>query len=369
MINFSTSTAKDLQNFIKQKSFRKIFVITGKKSYNFSNADSILNNILKNKITKYYFKNLSYPDFSELTDIILSIRSFKPDIILAVGGGTVIDYAKIANVLEIDKSIKNNIKNSSYKIKKKFCKLVAIPTTAGTGAEVTANAVIYINKIKYSVESEILKPDYFFLIPQLIINSSRKIKSSTGFDAIAQAVESLISKKSNKTSINYAKKSLDLSLNYYLSFLNKPNKTNTSAMCVAANLSGKAISISKTTAPHAVSYPFTSFYNISHGHAVSITLNKFLKFNYKNIQRANCDFDLNKRYELLFQLTGSKNINDLDSYIQNLKKQAKLNDNFIKLGIDIKSGYSKIIEGVNIKRLSNNPINIKKKDIKDILFE
>ena len=140
-------------------------------------------------------------------------------------------------------------------------------------------------------------------------------------------------------------------------------------MCVAANLSGKAISISKTTAPHAVSYPFTSFYNISHGHAVSITLNKFLKFNYKNIQRANCDFDLNKRYELLFQLTGSKNINDLDSYIQNLKKQAKLNDNFIKLGIDIKSGYSKIIEGVNIKRLSNNPINIKKKDIKDILFE
>lgn len=162
MINFSTSTAKDLQNFINQKKLRKIFVLTGKKSYSFSNADSILNNVLKNKTTKYYFKNLSYPDFSELKDIILSIRSFNPDIILAVGGGTVIDYAKIANVLEIDKSIKNNIKNSSYKIKKKFCKLVAIPTTAGTGAEVTANAVIYINKIKYSVESEILKPDYFF---------------------------------------------------------------------------------------------------------------------------------------------------------------------------------------------------------------
>ena len=369
MINFSTSSKRDLQNFINQKSFKKIFVLTGKKSYKFSNANNILNSVLKKKVTKYYFKNLSYPDLSELTDIILAIRGFNPDIILAVGGGTVIDYAKIANVLEIDKNLKKNIKNSSYKIKKKFSKLVAIPTTAGTGAEVTANAVIYINKIKYSVESEILKPDYFFLIPELIINSSRKIKSSTGFDAIAQAVESLISKKSNKTSINYAKKSLDISLNYYLPFLNRPNKINTSAMCVAANLSGKAISISKTTAPHAVSYPFTSFYNISHGHAVSITLNKFLKFNYKNIQKANCKFDLRKRYQLLFNLTGSKSMNDLDGYIQNLKKQAKRDDNVKKVGIDIKNNYSKIIDGVNTKRLSNNPINIQKKDIKYILFE
>ena len=51
-------------------------------------------------------------------------------------------------------------------------------------------------------------------------------------------------------------------------------------MCLAANLSGKAISISKTIAPHAVSYPFTSYYGISHGHAVSLTLEKFLKFNF-----------------------------------------------------------------------------------------
>ena len=53
-------------------------------------------------------------------------------------------------------------------------------------------------------------------------------------------------------------------------------------MCFAANLAGKAINISRTTAPHAVSYPFTSLYNISHGHAVSLTLEKFLKFNFIN---------------------------------------------------------------------------------------
>ena len=60
-------------------------------------------------------------------------------------------------------------------------------------------------------------------------------------------------------------------------------------MCLAANLSGRAISISKTTAPHAVSYPFTSFFNISHGHAVSLTLNKFLMFNYKNLEKQEAD--------------------------------------------------------------------------------
>ena len=74
-------------------------------------------------------------------------------------------------------------------------------------------------------------------------------------------------------------------------------------MCLAANLSGKAINISKTTAPHAVSYPFTSYFGVSHGHAVSLTLNKFLLFNYKNIHNCSQDFDLKKGFKILFSLT------------------------------------------------------------------
>ena len=65
-------------------------------------------------------------------------------------------------------------------------------------------------------------------------------------------------------------------------------------MLYASNLAEKAISISKTTAPHAVSYPFTSLFNISHGHAVSLTLSKFILFNYQNIEAADCSFNLNK---------------------------------------------------------------------------
>ena len=62
-------------------------------------------------------------------------------------------------------------------------------------------------------------------------------------------------------------------------------------MALAANFSGKAISISKTTAPHALSYPFTAFYNISHGHAVSLTLNDFLKFNFETMAYSKSKFN------------------------------------------------------------------------------
>ena len=257
--------------------------------------------------------------------------------------------------------------NSNYNAKKKFAELVAIPTTAGSGAEVTPNAVIYIDKIKYSVEGEQLKPDHFFLIPELVLAASNKIKSSAGFDAIAQAIESLISRRSNERSKVFAEKSLKLSLNYFLDYLNKPNYENTSAMCLAANLSGEAISISKTTAPHAVSYPFTSIYNISHGHAVSLTLNQFLEFNFKNKSDAICDFNLQDRYKILFDLTKTNNFPSFDKYLNKLKSEANLENNFLKLGIDIEKDYPNIISGVNILRLSNNPIELKKEDLKKII--
>ena len=97
-------------------------------------------------------------------------------------------------------------------MKKKYTKLAVIPTTAGSGAEVTSNAVIYVDGIKHSFESELLIPDNFFLIPEFLISAPNKIKASAGFDAIAQALESLISKKSNIESVGYAEQSLKISI-------------------------------------------------------------------------------------------------------------------------------------------------------------
>ena len=199
--------------------------------------------------------------------------------------------------------------------------LAVVPTTAGSGAEVTSNSVIYVNGVKHSFESELLIPDVFFLIPEFLLSAPNKIKASSGFDAIAQALESLVSKKSNEKSVEYASKSLKISINNYTLFLNNPDLKNAAEMSIAANLAGKAISISKTTAPHATSYPFSSLFNISHGHAVSLFFEDFFKFNYMNLNKSETSFDLMKRFDLIFKIFDVSNIDDFNAKISLIKKQ------------------------------------------------
>lgn len=362
-----TSTKQDLEKFFDNNSFKKIFILAGSISYKESGLKNFFSNYKKKNI-KFYFKKKNIPEYEELITIINEINNFNPDLVIAAGGGSVLDYGKIANVLYVSDSLRNDIFKSEYKLIKPNRKLLAIPTTAGSGAEVTANAVIYLNNVKYSIEGELIKPDFYFLIPDFVKGASNKIKSSAGFDAISQAIESLISKKSNDESVSHATHSLQISLKYFHSFLKNPSNENTCAMLYASNLAGKAISISKTTAPHAVSYPFTSLFNISHGHAVSLTLSKFLFFNYNNLKFSSCNFNLTDRFKLIFDLTKTNNINDLKNYIDKVTKKADLENNFDKLGIDIKNSLDRILNDVNDQRLSNNPVKIDKENVKSILL-
>ena len=361
------NNVENLKKFLKDKSFKKIFVLCGKKSFVTSGAEAILKEILINNNIKLLYKNSEIPIFEELIEIIKNIKLFKPDLILAIGGGAVIDYAKIANVVDIRPDLKKLIVNYSYPFKKKYTQLSVVPTTAGSGAEVTSNAVIYVDGIKHSFESELLIPDNFFLIPEFLISAPNKIKASAGFDAIAQALESLVSKKSNDQSVDYATKSLRLSINSYSLFLNEPNLKNAAEMSIAANLAGKAISISKTTVPHAVSYPFTSLFNISHGHAVSLFFEDFFKFNYDNLNRSDTSFDLEKRFRLVFDLFNVPNFNSFKSKIISIKIQANLESDLKKLNVDVKNNSSKILQGINLLRLGNNPIKISETDIYKII--
>lgn len=357
----------DLKKFLSDKKIKKIFLLCGQKSFSNSGAKDFISNNLKEKEIKFFFKESEIPEINELIKIIDETRLFRPNLILAIGGGAVIDYAKIANVVENKINLKDLIINYSYPFKKKYTKLAVVPTTAGSGAEVTSNAVIYVNKIKHSFESELLIPDIFFLIPEFLVSAPETIKASAGFDSIAQALESLVSQKSNEKSIEYAIKSLNISIKNYISFLKNPNLKNASEMSIAANLAGKAINISKTTLPHAVSYPFTALFNISHGHAVSLFFEKFFKFNYDNLHKSEAKFDLKKRYEIIFKLFDVKNINEFNKIIYDFKTKAKLEDDLDKLNIDIKTHSEKITNGINFLRLKNNPVKIEQSEIYDII--
>ena len=156
------NTTEDIKKFIEDKGFKKIFVLCGKKSFVTSGAEIFFNKLLNKKKIKLFYKNSELPVLEELINIINNIKDFKPDLILAVGGGAIIDYAKIANVVDVRDDLKDLIVNYKYPFKNKYTKLAVIPTTAGSGAEVTSNAVIYVDGIKHSFEGDLLIPDIFF---------------------------------------------------------------------------------------------------------------------------------------------------------------------------------------------------------------
>jgi alcohol dehydrogenase class IV len=149
--------------------------------------------------------------------------------------------------------------------------LIAIPTTSGTGTEATCFAVVYIDKTKYSLKHSSILPDYTIIDPTLTHAMPPLVTAATGMDALAQAIESYWGVKSTHESQAYAREAITLTLAYLKAACQNEVEAR-DAMSRAANLAGKAINLTETTACHAVSYPITSYFNVPHGHAVALTL-------------------------------------------------------------------------------------------------
>ena len=367
-MKFVIRKPSEIEKKFQKYNNKKLLIISGKKSFFESGAKNLIR-FIKSKNLKFYVKRSSIPELKELKKIIALIKKFKPDIIFSVGGGAVMDLGKTANFLWKTNNLVNSISKSSYNNQKNYCKLVAIPTTAGSGAEVTSNSVIYINKKKFSVENKNIKPNEFYLFPKLVLNNKGSLKSSSGFDAIAQAVESLISVRSNTKSVEFSIQSLKYSLRSFLKYLKNPNLTNSEQMQLAAYYSGKAIDITKTTAPHALSYPFTSHFGISHGHAVSLTFSEFIKYNFENMHNAKTNFTLESRLKILLKLTQTQSLSELIKFFDAIKQKAKLEDDFKKLNINLNKNLKLIMNDINLLRLKNNPIELDYNTIKEILLK
>ena len=144
------------------------------------------------------------PELEELKKIIQLMDNIKPDIIIAIGGGCVMDLAKISSNFKSDKHLIKRLLNNDFNKKKTI--VLAIPTTAGSGAEVTSNAVIYINGLKYSIEGEEIRPNYFCLMPELLLSSSKNSMEVQDFDAVSQAIESIFSKGQQRKVFRMQKK-------------------------------------------------------------------------------------------------------------------------------------------------------------------
>ncbi|MDF2511985.1 MAG: Alcohol dehydrogenase, class [Herbinix sp.] len=221
------------------------------------------------------------PSYMAVQKLVDQFKASGADMIVACGGGSVLDAAKLASVLVTDEYGVKELLDDPGRAKK-CVPIILIPTTAGTGAEVTPNAIVAVpeRELKVGIVNENMIADYVILDARMIKNLPRKIAAATGVDALAHCIECYTSNKSNPFSDLYALEGLDLILNNIMPACNDPEAMEAkNRMQIAAYYGGLAITASGTTAVHALSYPLGGKYHIAHGVSNAILLVPVMRFN------------------------------------------------------------------------------------------
>ena len=367
------NSLNNIKKIISDLDAKKILLVTGKGSYKKSGSEKKLFKCLGDTVIERFFDFEANPNIKDVQVGISIISSFKPDLVIAIGGGSVIDIAKLINIFAAhvikEKEIYEFV-NKSESVNKPGLPLVAIPTTSGTGSEATHFAVVYIGNKKYSFAHKYVLPDFSIIDPSLSYSNPAYIKACSGFDALSQAIESFWAVGSTEESRGYSREAIRIILSSIEMAVVESDEKSMDRMSLAANLAGKGINISKTTAAHAVSYPITKFLDIPHGHAVALTLGSFfvINSNYSESQlndvRGIDYFDnISKELLNLFDCSGSKQASE--KWIQimtNVGLETNLKSIFRKKNID----YDLIKKEINLERLNNNPVKVNSSQIEDL---
>lgn len=217
-------------------------------------------------------------------------NNISPDYIVAIGGGSVIDASKALSALynlsgDINKfhKILESPDNFTFENNKLLPKIIAVPTTSGTGSEATRWATIWGDGgKKHSLSHELLYPKASILDATFCLSMPDNITLSSGLDAFSHACEAIWNNNYTSESDEYAQKALNLIINNLPKALHNPGDIIVRQnMQLAALYAGYAMSITKTALAHSISYPLTGIYGIAHGIACSITLPEIIRFNIK----------------------------------------------------------------------------------------
>lgn len=323
------------------------------------------------------FRVLRFSDFEinpKLEDLLGGIerfREFGPDLVFAIGGGSAIDMAKLIAAAGPDPGQTRLIATGKVPVRERTAPpLIAVPTTSGSGSESTHFAVIYVDGIKYSVADPSLLPEVAIVDPMLTWSMPASLTASCGLDALCQAVESIWSVGANEESVRLAGEALHLVLNHLERAVRQPDPSARLAMSRAANLSGRAINISKTTAPHALSYTLTSRYGVPHGMAVALFLAPFLEFN-SRVTNKDCNDprgvpSVRERIDAILRVLEAASVEEAASglceLIIRVGGPVRLNE------VGVQPDEFELLAGeVNLQRLSNNPRRVEAAGLLKIL--
>lgn len=369
---------EELKSFFQEHSFRRIFLVAGSSFPKLPIGEELQELFSELGIAFYHFSNFRpNPRLEEVEEGIKAFSAFHGDSILAVGGGSALDTAKCIKLFT------GLSKEKSYleqKYRENDIPLVVHPTTAGTGSESTPFAVIYQDGEKCSVEHESIYPKYRIEDARSLRSLPIYQKKATLLDALSHAMEAIWSKYSNEDSRAYGQKAISLILTNYKAYLSLendgeaqgkvfsaegPSQPVLETIAEAANLAGKAIAVTKTTAGHALSYKLGSLYQLPHGLATAMVNRALYHFMCREKSRmihpenllflakcflAETEEEGAKRYRRILE--------DLEILPAPSVKEGDLED---------------LVAAVNPERLSNHPITLREEDIrllyKEILGE
>lgn len=310
-------------------------------------------------------KAIPNPTQADVIESIESIGDFQPNEIIAIGGGSSIDLSKAISAFYYllkdgvtAEKITEVIKSGAYRENNKNIDIIAIPSTSGTGSEVTKWATIWdINKKeKFSIDNYTLYAHQAIIIPELTCSLPAKLTLSTGLDALCHASEAFWAKPTTDLVKDTAYRAIEIILGNLKATLREPDVLeHREAMARGSLLAGLAFAQTRTTACHSISYPMTMKFGVPHGLACAISLDQVSKINRNAMKSGDLLFALYNQHG------GLKNwIGDVCDGILTL--------NLRSFGIP-KEGIDIIVENTFTKgRMDNNPVDISPEKVKEILL-
>lgn len=352
----------------------KVLLITGNAMYQSSGAAQALELILQDREFTHLTCSKPNPCVEDLTHLIEQTAPEAPyQAILAVGGGSVIDLAKLLKAFRMECSLADDFfgQQNPGALRPLSVPLIAVPSTAGSGSEATRFAVVYKDGQKQSVEHDDLLPDVSIVIPSLLASVPARVAAASGMDALCQGIESYWSIHSSDASRKLAGEAISIAWRWLVQAVHERTPESLEQMAKASHLAGRAINMTKTTAPHAVSYPMTSYFGVTHGHAVGLLTARFLPFNAAVSEHDCLDARgpswVRDRLEEIAEMLQADNVDDAANALMTRLDQIGLETDWARLGIKSKQDIKTITDHFDPARAKNNPRAIDKSALEQLI--
>lgn len=361
-VYYGRGSINKLPTILKKNKKYNILLISGRHLNNNDNFENFLALLKKSSRVSRYDVPIKKSDFNTINDLIKYVSSNKFDCIIGMGGGTIIDCSKIAAAVgDKDIPIQEYVVTKNVEIQKKGIFYIAIPTTSGTGSEVTPWSTIWgDDKKKYSLFSPQIFADYAIVDASLNDSLPTSVTAESGIDALCQAIEAYWSTHSNIISDKYAIQAIDIIINNLEKAVNKPSPSIRDKMALGSLLGGFAFSQTQTTICHSISYPMSIHWNIVHGQATSISLPIFITINFPLLRKI-------KLKKILISM-GVKSIKEAAKKITVLMINIGLKTKLSHLQIPINGIDIIVSEGFHPDRINNAPWIPTKQQLRDLLF-